>query len=328
MSEAQALAAEDYTQLFDMLTSGDATIRDQGQGLAAKLTPREQQEFFTFQQQAHRGKDATSGRADSNIASGLPGIGSVSPELLLGGVQAARSVGGAVAGGTGMAGRALAGAKQMISEASPFVKYEASRTLLEHYGVPPGMAAIAAAAISGYKIKAAPAAEQTIAQGIDEAVAAGKLRRAADTPVLRARLDTSQMNAEPVASASLAASAPVAQAPPAAATVGTAAPPPPSGSAPSALPDQKALNEAALAARRAAYQARAAKETAPAAPTKFVPTPAEMQEYMRLIRAGKSHAEAGRAIVAMREMQTQYGLTTPTVDETRFPKGMRGKPPQ
>lgn len=100
------------------------------------------------------------------------------------------------------------------------------------------------------------------------------------------------------------------------------------------MPDQRALNEEALARRRAAYQATQAATPPPApvvppqSPAKFVPTPAEMKEYMRLLRTGKTEAEAGRAIVAQRDLMEQFGLKAPTVEETKFPKGMRGGQPK
>lgn len=88
------------------------------------------------------------------------------------------------------------------------------------------------------------------------------------------------------------------------------------------MPDQKALNEAALAARRAAYQAKPAP-----APPKPSLLAAEAKEYMRLLKSGKSSKDAMDAILTQRELIQRMGLTTPTVAETKFPKGMRGGAP-
>lgn len=122
--------------------------------------------------------------------------------------------------------------------------------------------------------------------------------------------------AEPVAST------PVVQEPPAAQSARGTGPAQTAESAPSArpknsLPDQRALNEEALARRRSEYQARAAVESPP--------TLAESNEYVRLVRSGKTPQEATAMIQAQREFQARLGIKTPSVDETKFPKGMRGK---
>ena len=70
------------------------------------------------------------------------------------------------------------------------------------------------------------------------------------------------------------------------------------------MPDQRALNEAALAARRAAV---APTETTPPGPAKPSLLAAETTEYMRLIRAGKTHAEAMQAIQAQRDLIRSMG---------------------
>jgi hypothetical protein len=136
--------------------------------------------------------------------------------------------------------------------------------------------------------------------------------------------------------------------------------PPPAGPPPSPVPagspvvaappataanyPQKFLNEVAIQARRqgvtltdADYQAArvltqqgktAAEAVAQIAPP-VVPKPrltsAEASTYMRLRASGKTDAEAKAAIEAARTFQDQFGLTTPTTAETKFPKGMRGK---
>jgi len=93
------------------------------------------------------------------------------------------------------------------------------------------------------------------------------------------------------------------------------------------LPDQKALNEAALAARRAAYQARvqaAAEADARAAqtpaPARVKLTAPESREYLRLRQAGMTDPQAIEALQAARDFQARFGTPTPTVAETKFPK--------
>lgn len=347
MTDAQvALSADDYQALAGMLMSEDSDVRAQGQGLAKKLTPAEQQSFFDVQTAMHRGAPE---RVDHAIADGIPVIGSISPEMAVAsGVPIAR------AAASGVAAAAAAVGSQVVTQG----KYWATKLALEHLGVPSVMAEAAAAAVSSRSggkgsaksdpappsaadaphldlsrpmqpgsLSTAQMAEREAAVAANGGLNFQMPRRGGDgRPVkpVSARVAPDGPAAEPVALH------PVAQELPAATTARTAAPPPTAESAPSAptnsLPDQRALNEEALARRRAEYQARVAAEPPPA-PTKFVPTPLEMKEYMRLIKAGKTHAEAGQAIVTQRELATRYGLTTPTVDDTKFPKGMRGKTP-
>lgn len=82
----------------------------------------------------------------------------------------------------------------------------------------------------------------------------------------------------------------------------------------SGLPDQKALNEAALAVRRAAYQATQ-QGTAPAAVEKIVAasgkmklTADEFKEFTRLLKQpGMTLPKAEQAVKAARELATQLG---------------------
>ena len=123
-------------------------------------------------------------------------------------------------------------------------------------------------------------------------------------------------------------------APPAASGAPSAVPPSPLESVNPApapkntLPDQKALNEAALAQRRVAYQARVQAEADAAAatgqpqppPARLKLTAPESKEYMRLRRAGLSDPQVMDAIQAARDLQARFGTPTPTVAETKFPK--------
>lgn len=99
------------------------------------------------------------------------------------------------------------------------------------------------------------------------------------------------------------------------------------------LPDQKALNEAALAIRRQAYQARTASTAAPeAAAAQLAETAAkvklngaEYQAFMSLLKRGMSAPDAMKNVLMQRELVATLGTSTPTAAQTRFPKGMRGK---
>jgi hypothetical protein len=98
------------------------------------------------------GRDPSSQRADVNVASGLPFIDTLSPEGLLGGIAAVRAIGGAVVGTQlGAAQRALAGLQATLTQAAPVVKYEVTKTVLEHIGVPTPVAVILATGASGYQ---------------------------------------------------------------------------------------------------------------------------------------------------------------------------------
>jgi hypothetical protein len=152
---------------------------------------------------------------------------------------------------------------------------------------------------------------------------------------------------EPVASAP-AAPAPVVAAPvPGAPPVPPAVPPSPesgpvapSPAAPSpaaaALPDQRALNEAALAVRRQAYQERLkaqtsaqVAETAPAAAPAAAGTvklsAAETKAFLDLMKRGMSGPDAMKNVLLQRSLVDTLGAPTPTAAQTRFPKGQRGK---
>jgi hypothetical protein len=90
-------------------------------------------------------------RADSAIASGIPIIGSISPGEVVGGFGMGRAIGGAMGEATTTGGRVLAGAKEAITQASPIVKYEATKHLLTSAGLPESVAIPLAMVASGYQ---------------------------------------------------------------------------------------------------------------------------------------------------------------------------------
>jgi hypothetical protein len=142
--------------------------------------------------------------------------------------------------------------------------------------------------------------------------------------------------AEPVAPVApvvpAAAAAPAELVPPVASVPQLASPPAPAGLQPTpesaamaaALPDQRALNEAALAARRAAYQASQAPPAAdPVVPAsgKMRLTLPEFKDFQRLISRGMSLPDAERVVKLARDL----GADPPPVAATAFPKMTRGK---
>lgn len=124
------------------------------------------------------------------------------------------------------------------------------------------------------------------------------------------------------------------------------------------LPNQKLLNELAIEARRAKIrltpdtekaaidavtkgaspkeavatvapaQASSPVASAGAAPVKGQLSAAEAKEVDRLIRSGKTDAQARTLIELQRELTARLGTPTPTAAQTRFSKGMRGKAPE
>jgi hypothetical protein len=137
----------------------------------------------------------------------------------------------------------------------------------------------------------------------------------------------------PAASAIPVSVAPVAAAPgppaepvpgPVAAPVAGLRSTPESAAIAAALPDQRALNEAALAARRAAYDAGQVTPAAGpvvAASGKMRLTLPEFKEFQRLIQRGMSLPDAERVVKLARDL----GAAAPPVAATTFPKMTRGK---
>lgn len=304
-TETVQLTASDYQMLHAMLMSDDEGQRAQAAGLASKLTPDEHKAFFDYQKDANKGKGERT-REDNSIL-GMP------PELaVLSGVGVGRAVVGAASGAVS---RAAAGAKAVVAQATPVVKYEATKAALEHMGVPSPLATAAAMMIAGYKKGAK--AEPAIAAA--EPVAAP----AASAPGAPA----------PVAAAPAPGAPPVPQAAPPSPQSGIAAPSPGPSPAAAALPDQRALNEAALAARRAAYQARMQSAPPPVeAPAAVAPAAgnvklsgAETKAFLDLMKRGMSGSDAMKNVLMQRELVASLGTPAPTAAQTRFPKGMRGK---
>jgi hypothetical protein len=300
------------------------------------------------------GQDATAQRVDSNIIGGPQG-GGIAPEDVLMVGQAGRAITRA-AMNSGMVGAVKAAAAQ----ASPVIKYEVARHTLTGIGIPNAIATPIAMVISGYS-RGAKGAPAEIAGPVDPAaphldtsvpvrpseLTQAQLRErmlygqdqgprapAVEKPPLgrvRGVRDVIAPDAAPVppAAAPLDGPAPLgASGDPAAAPPlppGSAGPPP-APPVTNTLPDQRALNEAALAARRAAYQARvsaAAEADAAAqtpAPARIKLTAPESKEYLRLRQSGMTDPQTMEALQAARDFQQRFGTPTPTVAETKFSK--------
>lgn len=261
-------------------------------------------------------------RADSNIIGTASGRG-IAPEDALMAGQAGRAIVGAT-----KAGGAIAGAAETLSQAAPLVKYEATKTLLRAMHVPEPFAVVLAQVASGYKRggkgAAEPVASDVPPPGVETAQDALARKMATAAPSASPAVASPAPPAAPVApSAESVAPPPMPAAPPSAPPVRMG----PDGllvgrpGGNPAMPDQKALNEAALAARRSAVQT-----PAPAAkPTLNV---AETKEFLRLVNSGKSVKDAMDLIRMQRQLIQELGTPTPTPAETRFPKGMRGGLPK
>lgn len=213
----------------------------------------------------------------------------------------------AVIGGGGMIG----GAKAALAATAPAIKYEATKTGLEGMGVPPSVATAIALGVSGYSRQARP---RTVP-------------RATPKP-------------KPAASASPVASPPAAPASPTAPSAPASAPRSIAGSGWS---PQRIRNEVGLAARRTkttlsdeqyaqaeqlvksgtapaeAVQKVAGGKAAAAAPGAPLAKPklnaAEMAEYTRLRRMGKSHEQAVAAIAEQQALAARLG--TPGSESVR-----------
>lgn len=205
--------------------------------------------------------------------------------------------------------------------------------------------------------KALSVASEAVSAGVDKAIVAKTLKFLTPTK-FREGLDLLTMLAEKAVGAKAEAAPPAPAAPvapigsaPAAPAPPIEVPPPPAASAPppaappasaapvpspeapppgNGLPDQRALNEAV---RRAAYQARMKTAPpvveAPAAPAANVKLSAvETKAFLDLMKRGMSGPDAMKNVLLQRSLVEQLGTPTPTGADTRFPKGMRGKPYQ
>lgn len=88
-------------------------------------------------------------RLDSDLVT-IGGV-NIAPEDVLMVGQAGRAVAGAARGAAGAVPGIYEGAREAISQAAPAVKYEATKTFLEHLGVPSSLATVTAIAVSGYR---------------------------------------------------------------------------------------------------------------------------------------------------------------------------------
>ena len=149
-------------------------------------------------------------RLDSNIAGwGDQGVG-VAPEDALIAGQAVRGIANAASGS------ALAGVKAAISHTSPFVKYEATKALLTHMGVPSSLATVVGVMVSGYK-QGAASAEAAGTGGLSAAEEAGLAKQGySSETIAKIRAQTAAQTATPTVTKPVAA--PQAVEPAAAAT--------------------------------------------------------------------------------------------------------------
>lgn len=179
----------------------------------------------------------------------------------------------------GAAGGAAAAAKNALSQATPLVKYEATKTVLTHLGIPGPLAGVAAAVVSGYK-KGGAVAEAEAAAPTAESFG---VRTGTPAPKgmpsgpLRERYPNG-LPIEPATSpAGSAPAAPPPAAPPAAAP-STAAPPP----AAAAVPEP--ILKAAAGLRQAGYS----KD--------------EIEQAIQWLKQGVSSADVVKRLTATRAM--------------------------
>jgi hypothetical protein len=265
-------------------------------------------------------------RADANVIGwGSQGSG-VAPEDLLGGGMAVRGVARAASGGAGAA------VKAALAEATPQLKYELTKTTLERMGVPAPIAMPIALVVSGYRGNGKKPAVPEAPPVAEPRVPAN----ATGTAWSPAPMPTPRPVAEPTPSAVAPRAA--APAPPASAS------PSPAPSAPTPPVGPSVLNAEEQAAQRLVQQGypedraraalaapspsqSAAPSAAPAAPA--TPKPELKGEvakrFFQLLRQGKTPSQAYDVLEAELTLQARLGLKTPTVAETKFPKGWGGK---
>ena len=210
------------------------------------------------------------------------------PEVAaLSGLAVGRAMG--VAGLTA-AGRAVAGLKAAGAQVAPVIKYEVVKSALQAAGISPTLATAGAMAISAYKGGATTAGE-TAAK--DTGVAAEATQTAAGAP------------------------ASVAAQPPVAAPIASPAQASPAGAVAQGPPSSvgKAMNDLLQMAKDAKTAGK---------PT--LRTSEQVNQAFKLIQTGTSPADAFQQVTASDAFNRQFGLSTPTGNDLRFPKGMRGNP--
>lgn len=241
------------------------------------------------------------------LNSGHPVIDSMTSPLALGSLAFAGTAIGRAVGATGLtaAQRALAALEAAGGPVTAIAKYDLSRRAMHAVGVPEWLAVPAAIMISGYKAGgkgAATAAEESAATGphLDRSVPVQPSALTADE--LKARILSGTGTPPPSAPKLKIVPRPapeVVETPPADVPAIRMGPDGrlvgrPGGNPD--LPDQNALNEAALARRRAEYQAHQAAETVTEPAVKPTMTAAEAGEYLKLRAAGKTDEQA-RAVL-------------------------------
>jgi hypothetical protein len=148
MADHPPLTTEDYAALHALQMSDDPASQAQAHTLAVKMTPQEHQAFFDYQKTQH--PQGEHGRVDNQVL-GMP------PEMVA--AMALPVMKTATQAGLTVGKRIGATMKSALGQAHPLVKYEITRSALEHLGIPPSLAMATAIAVSGYKTgNAAPAA--------------------------------------------------------------------------------------------------------------------------------------------------------------------------
>jgi hypothetical protein len=240
--------------------------------------------------------------------------------LAMGGMGLARDMGAA----TGGLGKAIAAARFTIRDiATPYAKYEAAKAALELAHTPSIIASPLAYAISGYRKNGKPAPAEAphvpTAEGYSryEPSASGYQAEATPSAVApRAAAPAPPASASP-------SPAPSAPGPPVAPSALSAEEQAAQGLVQRGYPEDRA--RAALAAQSPSQSA--APSAAPAAPA--TPKPELKGEvakrFFQLLRQGKTPSQAYDVLEAELTLQARLGLKTPTVAETKFPKGWGGK---
>jgi hypothetical protein len=138
-----AFTDEDWARLHQLSTSDNANERALASSLAKKLYPNERQAFFDWQQQANAGKGELT-RVDSPDLYLM--MGAPAARALMGGPGA-----GAAAAAGSVAGRIGSRVAAAGAAAAPYVKFQAIKGILDHFGVSPVISEPLAYFASGYK---------------------------------------------------------------------------------------------------------------------------------------------------------------------------------